>query len=70
MLFRSLAKIVGAVLLEVDARRDDDEIAKEIAKRWVAGKQDWKIGEPVGRTTAMNMRIVWGEHAADAWAKL
>lgn len=65
-----LAKIVGAVLLEIDARRDDDEIVKEIARRWVAGKQDWKTAEPVGRTTAMNMRIVWGEHAADAWAKL
>lgn len=65
-----LAKIVGAVLLEIDSRRDDDEIAKEIAKRWIAGHRDWKTAEPAGRTMAMNMRIVWGEHAADAWAKL
>lgn len=67
---QELAKIIGAVLLEIDSRRDDDEIAKEITKRWIAGQRDWKTAEMVGRTTAMNMRIVWGEHAADAWAKL
>ncbi len=65
-----LGRIVGAVILEVDARRDGDEVQTEIARRWIDGPQDWKSESgALGKKTSMNMRIVWGEHAGNEWAK-
>ena len=67
-----LAKIVGAVLLEIDASRDNDEVAKEVARRWIEGPQDWKRGkkEDLRERERMDARIVWGEEAVGGEAKL
>ncbi|KFY49589.1 hypothetical protein V496_09900 [Pseudogymnoascus sp. VKM F-4515 (FW-2607)] len=67
-----LARVVGAVLLEVDARRDGDEVAKEVSKRWLAGPSDWKaqgLGSLKERVK-MNSRISFGDASGDAASKL
>lgn len=67
-----LARVVGAVLLEIDARRDGDEVAKEVSKRWLAGPSDWKaqgLGSLKERVI-MNSRISFGDALSDAASKL
>lgn len=61
-----LAKVVGSVLLEIDAARDNCPVAAEVATRWKAGTQDWKAS-PVGtleERERMDARIVWGDEVA------
>ncbi|OBT77890.1 hypothetical protein VF21_03202 [Pseudogymnoascus sp. 05NY08] len=67
-----LARVVGAVLLEIDARRDGDEVAKEVAKRWLAGPTDWKTqgSGSLKERVRMNSKISFGEAPSDAASKL
>lgn len=68
-----LGRVVGAVLLEVDARRDGDEVAREIAERWLGGPEDWKARElgSLQERVTMNSKIVFGDYAGgEAASKL
>lgn len=67
-----LARVVGAVLLEIDARRDGDEVAKEVAKRWLVGPSDWKAqgAGSLKERVRMNTKISFGETPGDAASKL
>ncbi|ELR09636.1 hypothetical protein VC83_07006 [Pseudogymnoascus destructans] len=67
-----LARVVGALLLEIDARRDGDEVAKEVAKRWLAGPRDWKAqgSGSLKERVRMNSKISFGEAPSDAASKL
>lgn len=67
-----LARVVGAALLEIDARRDGDEVAKEVAKRWLAGPSDWKAqgAGSLKERVRMNSKISFGEAPSDAVSKL
>jgi len=65
-----LGRVVGAVLLDVDARRDGDEVVKEVARRWLAGPEDWKAQEvgTLKERTQLNSRIVFGDVAEEVVA--
>jgi alkylation response protein AidB-like acyl-CoA dehydrogenase len=63
-----LGRVVGAVLLEIDARSDGDAVAAEVARRWVVGQNDWKgqdLSANMAEVVQMNRRIVFGDGEAE-----
>ncbi|KAL4905105.1 hypothetical protein BDW74DRAFT_185216 [Aspergillus multicolor] len=70
----TLARILSGILLALDAQRDGDAVAREIARRWVSGElgvgdtvwrdivfQDPKSASEIsGETLRWDCRIAWG----------
>jgi alkylation response protein AidB-like acyl-CoA dehydrogenase len=67
---RAISRLVGGALLIIDAERDGNEIAGEVAKRWVlGGRSDGGIGDEWKEEVVWDKKIVFGD-ARGVCAKL